>query len=132
MIDLTKKPVITDVAHKLPKGTVGLCAGRHDIPVEKYIFSEVNDVLDFATLNATAEAFIKANCSIRIECGVGINQIDYTDVECYKGNKLHVVVTGLTQCTTAVMYACASYGVPLTLWHYNCENGEYVPQKFNF
>lgn len=116
----------------MPKNTVGLCAGRHDIPVEKYIFSDVQNVLDFTALNATAEAFVKENCDVRITVGVGVSQIDYTDVECYKGNELHVVVTGLTQCTTAVMWACACYGVPLTLWHYNRDNGEYVPQRFGF
>ena len=116
----------------LPNNAVGLCAGRHDIPVGKYIFTEVNDVLDFHALNRTARAFIKANCNIRLEYGAGIGQTTYVDVERYKGDELHVVVTGLTQCTTAVMYACAFYGVPLTLWHYNRDNGEYVPQQFNF
>ena len=116
----------------LPENAVGLCAGRHNIPVEKYIFSEVNNVLDFSTLNRTAEAFIKENCNIRLESGTGINQTTYVDVECYRGDALHVVVTGLTQCTTAVMYACAFYGVPLTLWHYNRDDGGYVPQRFNF
>ena len=117
----------------LPENAVGLVAGRHDIPVEKYIFSEVNDVMDFTALNATAEAFIKANCDIRTEYNICVNQTTYyADVECYKGNELHVVVTGLTQCTTAVMWACACYGVPLTLWHYNRDNGEYVPQQFDF
>lgn len=116
----------------LPENAVGLCAGRHDIPVEKFIFTNVENVLDFAELNRTAEQFIKVNCNPRVTFGQGPAQVDYTDVERYKGNALDVVVTGLTQCTAAVMWACACYGVPLTLWHYNRDTGDYVPQRFNF
>ena len=63
----------------LPNNAVGLCAGRHDIPVGKYIFTEVNDVLDFHALNRTAGAFIKANCNIRLEYGAGISQTTLSD-----------------------------------------------------
>jgi hypothetical protein len=100
----------------IPKSAVGLCAGRHNIPVEKYIFSEVSDVMDFKALYDTADAFIHDNCNLRN----------------WVGDPLDVVVTGLTQCTTAVMYACACHGVCLTLWHYNRDTGDYVPQRFDF
>ena len=115
-----------------PANAVGLCAGRHDIPVEKYIFTDVHDVLDFSALNHTAELFVRENCDVRIEYGTGPAQVDGTDVACCKGNALDVVVTGLTTCTTAVMWACACYGIPLTLWHYDRENETYVPQRFCF
>lgn len=111
---------------------VGLCAGRHDIPVSNYIFDEVRDVIDFNNLNKVAEKFVLDNCNTHIINGQGLSQEGYDDVPVWTGNPIHVVVTGLTACTTAVMWACACYGVDLTLWHFNRENGEYVPQRFNF
>lgn len=114
--------------------TVGLCAGRHEIPgVEKYIFTNVENVLNFTELNRIAEKFVVENCHPDATFGVGgPAAFDHTDVLRYTGKPLDVVVTGLTPCTTAVMWACACYGVKLTLWHYNRETGDYVPQKFYF
>lgn len=117
----------------IPAHSVGLCSGRHSIPVEEYIFNgEVQNPLDFAELNRIAEGFVKSHCNIRETYGVNPAQIDYTDVRRLEGDELNVVVTGLTPCTTAVMWACSCYGVPLTLWHYNRETGDYVPQRFQF
>lgn len=115
-----------------PETAYGLCAGRHQIPVRGYIFNEVKDVLDFTALNNVAFDFVQANCNIRTHFGAGIAQVDYTDVEQAIGDHLDVVVTGLTACTTAVMWACACNGVPLALWHYDRETGDYVPQHFRF
>lgn len=117
----------------IPATTFGLCAGRHEIPVKGYIFQSVENVLDFTELNRIAEQFVVENCHPEVTIGDGgPAAIGYTDVACYKGKPLDVVVTGLTPCTTSVMWACACYGVKLTLWHYNRETGDYVPQKFNF
>lgn len=116
----------------IPETAVGLCAGRHDIPVSRYIFSEVSNVMDFPALNKIAGEFILANCNIRDGWGSSPAQTDYTDVQRLFGDPLDVVVTGLTPCTAAVMWACACYGVRLTLWHYNRDTGDYVPQQFDF
>ena len=116
----------------LPKNAVGLCAGRHEIPVEKYIFTYVQNVLDFDALTDIAEQFVIEHCGVRRVWGICPSQIDYFEIERRKGNALDVVVTGLTPCTTALMGVCVYYGVPLTLWHYNRDNGDYVPQKFAF
>ena len=117
---------------KLPKNAVGLCAGRHNIPVEKHIFTDVQNVLDFKTLNHIAAKFILDNCNPHTTVGQGVSQDDDNDVTVWTGDPLDVVVTGLTACTSAVMYACACYGINLTLWHYDRDSGEYVPQKFLF
>lgn len=116
----------------MPINTYGLCAGRHPLPVEGYIFSEVQNVLDFHTMNRIAEQFVVDHCNPHITTGCGPSQVDYTDVQVYTGDPLNVVVTGLTACTTAIMWACACYGVQLTLWHYDRETGDYVPQRFDF
>jgi hypothetical protein len=117
----------------LPSSAVGLCAGRHNIPVTRYIFNEVPDVMDFKALNRIAEQFVLDNCNPHVTWGTGgPATTGYVDVECWTGDPLDVVVTGLTQCTTAVMWVCACYGIQLTLWHYNRDTGEYEPQKFYF
>lgn len=118
--------------NNIPANAVGLCAGRHPLPVQEYIYGEVLDVLDFEALRDIADRFVQEHCNVRTTFGVGIAQTDYTDVEMLCGDELHVLVTGLTQCTAAVLWACACYGVTLTLWHYNRETGAYVPQQFKF
>lgn len=114
----------------LPENAVGLCAGRHELPVKEFIFNEVTNVLDFKALKDTANEWVYQHCDIQYTWGTGINQSDYSDVRIHKGNDLDVVVTGLTACTAAVMYACACYGVNLRLgsahhcgparWQDNC------------
>ena len=91
------------------KRVVGLCAGRHQLPVDEYIYGAIKDVLDFAGLLHGADKYVSERCS-----------------------PLNVIVTGLTPCTAAVMYACACHGVDLTLWHYDREANDYTPQSFRF
>ena len=109
---------------------VGLCAGRHQLPVDEYIYSEIENVLDFARLLHIADKYVYEHCHPRNAIGSAINGWD--DSTIIVGEPLNVIVTGLTPCTTAVMYACASYGVNLTLWHYDRDAQDYKPQFFRF
>lgn len=102
-----------------------LCAGRHEIPEEisgmhfgGYIYDEVPNVLDFESLNDRAFDFCKARESVSL----------WGDVDLFYHVPLNVVVTGLTAACVAVVRACVYTGTPLTLWHYNRDTGEYVPQ----
>lgn len=114
------------------KRVVGLCAGRHQLPVDEYIYGEINDVLNFAGLLHIADKYVFEHCSPRNVIGSAINANDLTDIKIVVGEPLNVIVTGLTPCTTAVMYACACYGVDLTLWHYDRDANDYKPQSFRF
>ena len=114
------------------KRVVGLCAGRHQLPVDEYIYGEINDVLNFAGLLHIADEYVFEHCSPRNVIGSAINANDLTDIKIVVGEPLNVIVTGLTPCTTAVMYACACYGVDLTLWHYDRDANDYKPQSFRF
>ena len=116
----------------IPESAVGLIRGRHDMPVSRYIFEDVENVLDFAELQRIADCFVAETCNIQGRYGAAVNHADLGDIRLWKGDPLDVVVTGLTACTTAVMYACAKCGVPLTLWHFDRETGDYVPQFFQF
>ena len=108
---------------------VGLCAGRHEMPVSEYIFDEVEDVLDFKAISDRIFYFLRDRVGFSVTPGCGINQADYVDIEVFRGDKeLVLYVTGLTSLTAEVIRLCALHGISLTLMHFNRETGEYVPQ----
>lgn len=87
---------------------LGLCRGRHEIPdVEGYIYPQNLDPVNVD----------------------GIQQRAY-DVLYSNGDdwQLSLYVTGLTVALVAVIKACRERDIPLTLYHYNRETGEYYPQ----
>lgn len=111
----------------------GLIKGRHELPVEKYIFEEeIEDVFDFGAMYEHCVKFIETEVGVCRTFGFGINQIDDYDYygSIYVGAKaLEVYVTGLTAVTVALVKVCAIYGIELTLYHYNRDTNEYVPQR---
>lgn len=110
--------------------TAGLVAGRHEMPVDLYVFKEITDLFDFARLHREACDFLREYVGTHVEYGQGLNSRDYTDVEIIRGNKsLTVFVTGLTAATAALISACAENGIDLKLMHYDRESGEYKAQQ---
>lgn len=111
--------------------TVGLIRGRHEMPVDTYIFDDaITDVVDFHAIGKHIHDFIVNKVGITQTIGMGINQFDYTDIQIFSGErKLVVYVTGLTAVTAELIKVCAMNGVHLTLMHYNSATGEYVPQR---
>lgn len=108
---------------------VGLVRGRHELPVDMYIFDDIADVFDFDGMYETAEAFILQSVGVHRVTGRGINSASYMDDEVYWGDSVLVVyVTGLTAALAAVIAACASYGVALVLMHYDRDTDDYQPQ----
>ena len=85
--------------------TFGLCSGRHDIPVEKYLFDTISDPTDFDSMYKQAVAAIPADCT-----------------------ELAVYVTGLTAAMLAVVRACNDLNISLVAYHYDRDNGVYVEQ----
>lgn len=108
--------------------TVGLCRGRHDLPVDEYIFNGVLNPADIDGIDRAVNQWIWAHCKPHSGFGVGLNQADYTDVKVYKGEELIIYVTGLTVALTAVLSACAYNGIPVVLMHYDRDSGEYRQQ----
>ena len=109
----------------------GLIKGRHNnIPVNEYIFNgEIEDVLDFQKMNETIYSFLENRIGVSEVTSTGINQIDYSDVACLKGNKkLIVYCTGLTAAVAQLIKLCMLNGVSLSLMHYNRDNDNYVEQ----
>lgn len=106
-----------------------LIRGRHELPTNTYVFDEIDDTMDFAHMYDVAFNFITTHCNLYIDCGHGINQQSYIDIEVFRGTPLVVYVTGLSAALAAVIRACAENGVPLTLMHYDRESDTYKPQK---
>ena len=86
---------------------VGLCEGRHPIPVQEYVFPAVINPLDVEGLQETADQFVKL----------------------HKDEEIHLYVTGLTIAAMAVVKACIKINASLILYHYDRDSGEYYPQK---
>lgn len=84
--------------------TVGLCAGRHEIPVEEYIFPDPVDPLDYNAMYKRAMQVVP------------------------NGGHLTVYVTGLTAAMLAVVAACESKRCTLYAMHYDRETGTYRRQ----
>lgn len=110
---------------------VGLIAGRHQLPVEDYIFENIENVLDFDFIREGISKFLEEKVGVVHSYGQAVNQADYTtDVELYKGSdELIVYVTGLTAVTAELIRQCAMNGVSLCLMHFDRESNSYVAQQ---
>ena len=106
---------------------VGLCRGRHEMPVTNYIFESIPDVMDFRGLSNTVYDWIKKNVNVQYSSAVPVNGAE--DAYCYNADTvINLYVTGLTSATATVIKACALNGIHLNLMHYDRENGEYKRQ----
>lgn len=82
----------------------GLCKGRHELPTNNYIFDTIEDVKNLDGMREIVHAKLK-------------------NIE-----ELGVYVTGLTIALTTVINYCMINLVPLTLFHYDRDSGEYYEQ----
>ena len=118
--------------------SVGLCAGRHDIPgVDEYIFPNTVDPMDFHGMKRQATRRL-----IDLIRNTGRGQVYVLDEDdegpcdrVYVPVDIRLYVTGLTPATIAVMQAfeclyeaCRVHG--LTLMHYDRESGQYREQEW--
>ena len=87
------------------KEIFGAVKGRHNLPVEKYIFNEsIKDVTDVKKIDKKVAEELN---------GVG---------------ELVLYVTGRTVVTTAVCKFCFENRIPLTLKHFDAQNNGYFEQ----
>lgn len=87
--------------------TLGLCAGRHDLPVSDFIFADGDITFP---INPTALFNIAA---------IKLRDLNY-------GDKLVVYVTGLTPAVVAVIKYCSIRNVKLTLKHFDRDSNSYI------
>lgn len=84
----------------------GLVSGRHAIPVEEYIFTEIEDMFSFFDLEVKALSSIKKTSDLLV-----------------------LYVTGLTVATVSVLNVAKKLGYKdVVLKHYNRDNGLYESQ----
>jgi len=95
---------------------VGMINGRHDMPVDIFIFDNVSDSLmvDFPRQHQKA-------CS-------RIQEILDSKTSNSTAKNLIVYVTGLTSVLASVIRACLDLKVNLRLLHWNPNRGKYYPQ----
>lgn len=90
----------------MEKVILGLCQGRHEMPVEDYIFPQVvENPFNFEALEDMVHQKLK----------------DVQEVDLY--------VSGLTPVLMVAVNYCVFNAIDLTLYHFNITTGEYVPQK---
>jgi hypothetical protein len=85
---------------------LGLCQGRHEMPVDDYIFEHtIKNPFDFKELE------------------------DIVHNKLMKVEKLDLYISGLTPILIVVVNYCITNAIDLTLFHYDIKSGEYMPQK---
>ena len=89
---------------------IGVCEGRHEMPVEKYIYGQQVNPLDVNELETQAE---KRLLELKGDC-----------------NQLHLYVTGLTVAVIAAIKAAIKMFDSVVLLHYNRDSNSYYQQKF--
>lgn len=122
----------------MKKLEVGLIKGRHELPVDKYIFeNEELNPLDVRGLKTKAELKIinllkEANIDKVYTTVCLSNEIEYVDIPVWQYDcQLVIYVTGLTVALTAVLSAFVNkflYGIVLK--HYDKDSGSYYEQVF--
>ena len=85
--------------------TLGLVAGRHQVPVTGYVFESIPDVTDYSAMTAQAASVLPMSGDVTI------------------------YVTGLTAAMLAVVTVAAERGLSLTAMHFDRDSGEYLPQS---
>ena len=112
------------------KVVVGLIKGRHELPVEDYIFNEaIEDVHDYESIRKHIRQFINQNVGIGKTMGTPLDGVEFGEYPIFYGvHPLEVYVTGLTPVTAELIAFCARKGIVLTLMNYDSNTGKYRPQ----
>lgn len=108
---------------------MGTIRGRHEMPVDDYFLDEVKEPLNISLMEqmVLAKMLNLFDGHVKLKYTSGVNTAEPTI--CYVSDlALDLYVTGLTSVTAEIIAECAANGIPLTLYHYNTRNGEYVPQ----
>lgn len=90
--------------------TIGTCSGRHEMPVNEFIFNNaVEDVTDITSINSTVKSVLDSK--------LGDDK-----------NIIHLYVTGLTVLSMAVVKYCIDNQISLVLYHFDMATKSYYSQ----
>lgn len=111
---------------------LGLISGRHDLPVEDYVFNVIKDVTDIDTLEEEAYQKLKELCGQPHDGHVAPAAYrEHADARFVNnGTPVVVYATGLSVALIAVINAARALGVhDLTVMHYDACQKAYFAQK---
>ena len=92
---------------------IGAVRGRHEMPVDKFIFDEAITNFDIKAIEDHVETVLD-------------KEVFRHDGETF--DAVHLYVTGLTVVTTSVVKWCFDNEVALSLMHYDSVKQDYVEQ----
>lgn len=116
---------------------IGTVAGRHDLPVDNYVFTKVDEPNNIKWLEQYAFTFIQnliGNDAIKVVnypktkpvSHIGTKEDAYLEADI----ELHLYITGLTQATLAIINAARRLHIHnLYVHHYDIFTKEFVQQK---
>lgn len=109
---------------------LGLVAGRHDMPVEEYVFENIFNPTDVDGLykDAYSKLYKLFSGSYKTSIVTHLNDADAYSPRKYRGH-VDLYVSGLTTALIAVINAANVLDIHLTLWHYDRDSEEYYPQE---
>lgn len=114
---------------------VGVCEGRHPLPVNYYIFPQEINPLEVEELETTSSFRL---IEIAIQEGLEVihtsiilnNQVGYNDIMVRVFDaELHIYATGLTVAVLAVVKAAKKLFKSVVVMHYDRDSGNYYEQK---
>lgn len=112
---------------------IGLCAGRHEMPVNAYIFERIDDPMDFDSIESAAYSriwgLLKDAGVPRAQAMVGVpGSMDCVTRHVFDCEVL-IYVTGLSSALIAALNALKSMGVrDVSLMHFDKEADCYKEQ----
>ena len=105
---------------------LGTVKGRHEMPVENFIFEE--DIKDFfiPSIEEHVDRYIDKLIATYVATHAPFLSTEQLKERCKFSIELYV--TGLTPVTTSVIKTCATYNIGLTLRHYDIIDKVYQGQ----
>ena len=112
---------------------VGLCAARHEMPVNEFIFDTEVNPLDVATLQTLAKNRLRAlgdehKCPLVAIVDINYEDDDENYVDLRYRCTLRLYVTGLTVALIAAIEEARNLFDKVVLMHYDRDTGKYYEQ----
>lgn len=112
---------------------LGLCAGRHEMPVNAYIFDRIDDPMDFEAMECAASKriwlLLESAGVPRVQTIVGIHGSMDSGTRYVYDCEVMIYVTGLSSALIAALNALQGIGVKkVSLMHFDKANDCYKEQ----
>ena len=114
---------------------IGVCEGRHPLPVDYYIFpQEINPLeveqLEEVSYSKLVEIANREEVVVQNETVVLDNQVGYQDITVKVFNaKVAIYATGLTVAVLAIVKAAKTLFAEVAVMHYDKSSDSYYEQK---